>query len=57
MGKIKSMSLPETSFIKDELQTTMATVKKINKYHRRTMELLKKEVEIIRTGMLNTPSL
>ena len=32
-------------------------VKNINQYHRSLMESLKKELESIRIGMLNTPSL
>ena len=57
MDKIKYRDISCRPFIMVEIQTTMATVKNINQYHRRPMESLKKQVESIRTGMLNITSL
>ena len=57
MDKIKYRALSETAFIKAELQTTMAVMKKIKADHIRPMGHLKKESESIIIGMLNLPSL
>ena len=57
METIKYRALSYRPVIKAELQTTMATVKKINQYQRRPMESLKKQVESVITGMLNITSL
>ena len=57
MDKIKYRALSYRPVIKAGLQTTMETVKNINQYQRRPMEFLKKQVESIRTGMLNITSL
>ena len=57
IGKIKSGCISETSIIKVDLQTTISMVKKIYKDKIRPMYSPKKEVESIRTGIINTPSL
>ena len=57
MYKIKSRALSEKSAINAELQTTIATVKKINQDHIRSVGSFKKQVERIRKLMFNTPSL
>ena len=55
--KIKYGALSYKPVNKTDLQTTMTTVNKINQYHRTLTNSLKKQVEIIRTGMLNITSL
>ena len=57
IDKIKYRALSYRSVIKYEIQTTMSTVKKINHYQRKPMESLQKQVESIRTEMLNMTSL
>ena len=57
IGKIKSGCISETSIIKVDLQTTIAMVKNIYKDKIRPMYSPKKEVESIRTGIINMPSL
>ena len=57
IDKINSMALSETVDIKAEFQTTIFMVKNIDQDHRSTMYSLKKELEIIRSVMLNMPSL
>ena len=42
MDKIKCRDISYRTVIKAELQTTMSTLNKINHYHRRPMESLKK---------------
>ena len=57
MENIKYRDLSETAVIKAKLQSNMVTVNNIYKDHIRPMESLKKETEIIRTVILNAPSL
>ena len=57
VGKIKSMDLSKTAFLKSGIQTIISKVKNINQDQRRHMESVNKEVESIRTGILNMPSL
>ena len=42
MDKIKYRDISYRNFIKAELQSTIAIVNKINQYHRRPIEFLKK---------------
>ena len=57
MNKIKSRALSETAGINADLQSTIAMIKNIDQDQKIPMYYLKKEVESIITGIINTPSI